>query len=359
MHGSIKKFMECATGRKRNASDKQPKRRLDGPRELKPRAGEKVVILKHGTKEVKVQLVSGAINKETLRSAFLLEDDVPVALYKDDIMLTCINNVFNLGKMWKGQTYIVEWKEERRLRPSTRMGEAHSSAVNTSIDQSKEQNERIERYKKWMYYSILLKTEDGTFENASSIRSCVTVATKDIALMAAHCLPIGVPEGFTFEIYSQEGRPHMVQVKYINRNVDFVVLKTMNEEFDTCPIGLEAAVRGIEYTVLGYNNYNYQVSDSLSSFFGRIGKFGPDYNFVIGSPGTSRGCSGAGAFAYSRLIGIVISGRIYPRNVCSSTGSLADNVTETDTERAEPSYSHIVQSSTIFALFNKHVGYKL
>lgn len=75
---------------------------------------------------------------------------------------------------------------------------------------------------------------------------------------------------------------------------------------------------------------------------------------MLGSPGTTRGCSGAGAFTYSRLIGIVVSGRISPKNAYSSTGSLADHVAEACTELAEPSYSHIVPSSTIFALFNEY-----
>lgn len=101
-----------------------------------------------------------------------------------------------------------------------------------------------------MYYSILDKTDAGTFENVGQIRSCVTVAEKETALMAAHCLPIGVLEGFKFDIYSQEGRPHPVQVKYINRNFDFVVLKTVEKEFDSCPIALAAPDVGIEYTVL-------------------------------------------------------------------------------------------------------------
>ncbi|KAI6188450.1 hypothetical protein M3Y98_00356200 [Aphelenchoides besseyi] len=314
------------------------------------------VILKGGNKEVKVQVLSGQINKETIRCAFLLKRDVPVALYKGDMMLASSNSIYNLGNECTGQTYLVEWEGERRSRSSSRMDEGHSPAVNTSIDLSEEQKARIDRIKKWMYYSILDKTQTGTFENVNNIRSCVTVAEKETALMAAHCLPVGVPEGFTFEIYNQDGRPHLVQVKYINRNFDFVVLKTVDKEFDTCPIGLGAVEVGIEYTVLGYHGYNYQVSQSLSGFFGRIrnNQYAQYLEFVIGSPGTTRGCSGAGAFAYSRLLGIVVSGRVWPKNVYSSTGSLADHVAEACTELAEPSYTHIVPSSTIFTLFHQY-----
>lgn len=115
---------------------------------------------------------------------------------------------------------------------------------------NEEQKERIEHLKKFMFYSILARTETGTFENVSQIRSCVTVADKRFALMAAHCLPIGVPEEFTFEIYSQDGQPHLVQVKYINRNFDFVVLKTVEKEFGAYPIGLVFPEVGTKYIVL-------------------------------------------------------------------------------------------------------------
>lgn len=72
----------------------------------------------------------------------------------------------------------------------------------------------IERLKKFMFYSILTKTESGSFENVSAIRSCVTVATKEYALMAAHCLPVDIPEQFKFAIYNQDDKPHIVQIVY-------------------------------------------------------------------------------------------------------------------------------------------------
>lgn len=101
-----------------------------------------------------------------------------------------------------------------------------------------------------MFYSILVETETGTFKNISTIRSCVTIAKKEIALMAAHCLPDGVPEQFQFEIFNQKKQPHLVEVKYINRQFDFVVLKTVNKEFDVCPIGLAYPDVGTKYAIL-------------------------------------------------------------------------------------------------------------
>ncbi|KAE9546422.1 hypothetical protein FO519_010366, partial [Halicephalobus sp. NKZ332] len=136
-------------------------------------------------------------------------------------------------------------KEFYIVRPSSR---PTTSAATEELNEK--QKEYVERLRKFMFYSILTKTEAGAFENISTVRSCVTVAKKEIALMAAHCLPFGVPEGFVFEIYSQENQPHLVEVKYINREFDFVVLKTVDKGFDECPIGLAYPDVGTEYAVL-------------------------------------------------------------------------------------------------------------
>lgn len=108
----------------------------------------------------------------------------------------------------------------------------------------------IERLKKFMFYSILTKTESGSFENVSAIRSCVTVATKEYALMAAHCLPVDILEQFKFAIYNQDDKPHIVRIECINRNLDFAVLKTVEKEFEKYPNGLAFPDTGIKYTLL-------------------------------------------------------------------------------------------------------------
>ncbi|KAE9553593.1 hypothetical protein FO519_003188 [Halicephalobus sp. NKZ332] len=228
------------------------------------------------------------------------------------------------------------------------------SPTHAEYEQGEKQKKYIERLSKFMFYSILTKTEAGSFENVGNIRSCVTVAEKEYALMAAHCLPIGVPEQLQFEIYNQDDEPHVVQIKYINRQLDFAVLKTVDKEFDAFPTSLSYPDMGTKYTVLGYHGYNCQVSHCLSAFVGRIrnNRHSSRLEFVLGSPGTTRGCSGAGAFTHSALIGIVVAGRVSPQNVYSNNGSLSDHVAEACTELAEPSYSHIVPSSTIFALFD-------
>lgn len=40
--------------------------------------------------EVKTEVHAGEINEETIRRAFLLGSDVPIALYKDDLMLAYV-----------------------------------------------------------------------------------------------------------------------------------------------------------------------------------------------------------------------------------------------------------------------------
>ncbi|KAI6178105.1 hypothetical protein M3Y98_00465100 [Aphelenchoides besseyi] len=52
---------------------------------------------------------------------FLLEAQVPVALYKNGVLLTSKESIYNLGEDCNGQTYQVIWDKERRSRPQTRM----------------------------------------------------------------------------------------------------------------------------------------------------------------------------------------------------------------------------------------------
>lgn len=95
-----------------------------------------------------------------------------------------------------------------------------------------------------------MKTEHGSFENVSTIRFCVTVAKKEYAITAAHCLPDGVPEGFQFEIFNQDDKPLLVQLECINKANDFAVLKTVKKAFGNYPQGLAYPDAGIGYTLL-------------------------------------------------------------------------------------------------------------
>ena len=67
--------------------------------------------------------------------------------------------------------------------------------------------------------------------------------------MAAHCLPTDVPEQFPFQILNQNAKPHLIQIKCINRKLDFVVLKTVGKELDAFPNGLAYPEMDIKYTV--------------------------------------------------------------------------------------------------------------
>lgn len=313
------------------------------------------------------------LSLETLQSMFPGSTNLINPFYEDGgaPLSVCNNKIFNPDDWDVSVIYLVYFppspstsmscKSKFRLIDSTippKKEKISNKLFTTSTDLNKKQKEDVECLRKFMFYSILVETETGTFKNISTIRSCVTIAKKEIALMAAHCLPDGVPEQFQFEIFNQKKQPHLVEVKYINRQFDFVVLKTVNKEFDVCPIGLAYPDVGTKYAILGYHGYNNQPSKYLSAFFGRIrnNQHFEDLSFIVGSPGTTRGCSGAGAFTLLSLVGIVVSGRVLPQNVYSKTKSLADHVAEACIELAEPSYSHIVPSSTIFALFNMYTG---
>uniref|UniRef100_A0A914DK80 Uncharacterized protein n=1 Tax=Acrobeloides nanus TaxID=290746 RepID=A0A914DK80_9BILA len=62
----------------------------------------------------------------------------------------------------------------------------------------------------------------------------------------------------------------MDRILMSHMNLDFVVLKTVEKEFEKYPNSLAFPDTGIKYTLLGYHGYNYQTSYFLSAFFGRI-----------------------------------------------------------------------------------------
>lgn len=120
----------------------------------------------------------------------------------------------------------------------------------TILDLNSKKSDYIERLKEFMFYSILTKTDSGSFENVSTIRSCITIATNEYALMAAHCLPFDIPEQFQFVIFNQDDNSYVVQIELINRNLDFAVLKTVEKEFENCPNGLAYPDMGLKYACL-------------------------------------------------------------------------------------------------------------
>ncbi|CAI4231232.1 unnamed protein product [Auanema sp. JU1783] len=332
-----------------------------------------IVVIGNG-RSVKVTAENdGTVSETTLRGAFLLENDKPIGLYRDTIALTRCRRqendyFFKLNAEWAGAEFELCW-EKARSSPTSSTSHPKPGSKRKRVDHeqpveienlSESQTEYVSKLKKFIYYSILMKTDSGAFENVNAIRSCVTVARKECAITAAHCLPDGLPEGFQFEIFDQDDKSVLVQVEYINQANDFAVLKTVTKPFENYPQGLAYPDAGIPYTLLGYHGYNYQPTTFLSAFFGHIRNNRHFHNleYVLGSPGTTRGCSGSGVFEGLALIGIVVSGRIPPRNMYSRHMSLADHVGEACTELAEPSYNHIVPCTRIFDNFESHQLYR-
>ncbi|KAI6188255.1 hypothetical protein M3Y98_00334900 [Aphelenchoides besseyi] len=80
---------------------------------------EQVVVVRGSGKEVKVEVGdTGDINKMTLRAAFLLEDNTPISLLRDEVALTCRRNneehFFVLGENLKHHVFELRWDDGRR-----------------------------------------------------------------------------------------------------------------------------------------------------------------------------------------------------------------------------------------------------
>uniref|UniRef100_A0A1I7TJ20 FHA domain-containing protein n=1 Tax=Caenorhabditis tropicalis TaxID=1561998 RepID=A0A1I7TJ20_9PELO len=62
----------------------------------------------------------GTVNEETLRAAFLLEQEVPIGLYRNKLALKRRRQgnelVFELKANWSGAKFEIKWEEERRSR---------------------------------------------------------------------------------------------------------------------------------------------------------------------------------------------------------------------------------------------------
>jgi len=300
-----------------------------------------------------VQLVvtENWITKSSVRDAFFLSDGAKVRMsyMLNKIKTMCTTSIdreprFVLPNNWPELDFLVE-TDQVPSQPATLFGIKETGCAD------EQRKRRIKHLKDLMFYSILDKNEVGNFENIGTVRNCVTVALKEYAVTAAHCIPIGVPERFQFDIFSQDNQPHRVELKHIDREIDFAVLKSVGGGFGVFAEKLAFPEMGSEYIVLGYNGCDYQDSQSLSVFFGKIknNRHDPYIKFECVSPAMPSGCCGAGAFTRSGLIGIVVGGRVPPKNNRSNSGSLADHTNEASTEFSE--YSHIVLSVTIFNVF--------
>ncbi|CAI2347279.1 unnamed protein product [Caenorhabditis sp. 36 PRJEB53466] len=87
---------------------------------------EKFILVRANDRVVKVTAKNeGTINKMTLRSAFQLEDDVPIGLFKNDLALSCrVDDIFELQEGWIEAEFELRWEELRRSRPITSIEQA-------------------------------------------------------------------------------------------------------------------------------------------------------------------------------------------------------------------------------------------
>ena len=89
--------------------------------------------------------------------------------------------------------------------------------------------------------------------------------------------------------------------------------------------------------------------DNLSYFKGivRNDKIFPSQNYIIGSPGTTSGCSGGGVFSMNGdLYGICVSGRL---DSSSASATLYSHLQTLQRKLGEPSYSHIIPGHYLIA----------
>jgi len=194
-----------------------------------------------------------------------------------------------------------------------------------------------------MLYSLLTDIEAGEIKEGN-IKNCVTVVTSELAFMLGYCLPKSCSLGDKFTIYGNDGISYPVEILYFDRveldGDDFVILKTTDKKFPRYPHSMLMPDSGLPYFLLGYDA-EYPVDD-LSYFNGhfRNTEIFIHRNYVIGTPGTTRGCSGGGVFDYTgNLYGICTSGR---QDGTSSFMPLYDHLQNLQIRLGEPSYSHIM-----------------
>ncbi|KAI6201550.1 CTP:phosphoethanolamine cytidylyltransferase [Aphelenchoides besseyi] len=89
--------------------------------QMQSRDFEQIIIVRGTGKEVKVEARdTGEINEKTLQAAFLLEDNTPISLLRDEVALTCRRDgeeyLFVLGQNWRNQIFDLKWDERRRSR---------------------------------------------------------------------------------------------------------------------------------------------------------------------------------------------------------------------------------------------------
>ena len=86
-----------------------------------------------------------------------------------------------------------------------------------------------------------------------NIRVCVTIAEKDLAVTANHCIPKDKKEGDVLTIFSQSGKPYEVEIIYQNEELDLALLQPVEDDFEVEPLEVELPAGGEPYFALvGY-----------------------------------------------------------------------------------------------------------
>ncbi|KAE9547654.1 hypothetical protein FO519_009134 [Halicephalobus sp. NKZ332] len=277
-------------------------------------------IVVHGNgKDVKVAVESsGVINEDTLRHAFLLEQDVPVGLFRNEIALKSHregdNSFFDLGDGWKGADFKMMWDEERHSRPATPI------AIESRPTTSDQADEIVELMKKYVY-------------KVDGILACATAVGANVLASCYHCVKHCVATGPSLDeinchreaviylTHAVTGRKIKAKILVYSIEKDVALLQTMEEEklMVDGEITFKDAWFGQPYYLLGT-----PISDDgnpLQVISGRISSIlqhtlATTYVHSLHGHGSARpGASGGPVFARyltdgkPTLLGIVISGQ--------------------------------------------------
>lgn len=211
-----------------------------------------------------------------------------------------------------------------------------------------------------MHYFLLERQNSGEFIEGS-VRKCVTVFSEKFALTAGHCIPNGLPNNYPFNVYDSQRNTYVVNAVKVckpeDQGDDYSILKVIQGKFANVPEAIASPYDGGRYFVLvslfcfcfkvliseiqGYDAEYPGVSE-LSCFSGsfRNTNIFANKSYVIGSPGTTDGCSGGGVFnKFGRLYGICVAGKLDWTNVHTT---LSGHLNSLNLKLSQPSYSHII-----------------
>lgn len=146
-----------------------------------------IIVRGNGLRTVKVMARNtGVISVDTLRSAFQLEPDVVVGLFRNGIALECSREndsfFFHLQSEWIGSEFELVWDESRRSRPVTPMIEGAFERMEVDVNYSDEIQRNIEMMSKYVY-------------KINGITACATAVGPNILATCYHCVQHVVPSG--------------------------------------------------------------------------------------------------------------------------------------------------------------------